>query len=122
MANVLEILKITENRYLGIPTIQKELKNTGLPAPIFSIIYGEFKVTFKNNIYQENSVEKTNGIEKDILKFCEIPRTRSELLAFTGMSRYHTMSKIVQPLLESGKLKLTIPDKPKSSKQKYQKA
>ena len=77
---------------------------------IFSIIHGEFKVTFKNNIYQENSVEK------EILKFCEIPRTRSELLAFTDMSRYHTMSKIVQLLLESGKLKLTIPDKPKSSK------
>ena len=29
------------------------------------------------------------------------------------------MSKIVQPLLDAGKLALTIPDKPKSSKQRY---
>ena len=29
------------------------------------------------------------------------------------------MSHIVQPLLESGALKLTLPEKPKSSKQRY---
>ena len=29
------------------------------------------------------------------------------------------MSKIVQPLLDAGKLGLTMPDKPKSSKQRY---
>lgn len=46
--------KITENRYSGIPTIRKEFKKTHLPAPIFSIKHGEFKVVFKNNIYQEN--------------------------------------------------------------------
>lgn len=38
---------------------------------------------------------------------------------FTGMSRYYTMSTVIQPLVDKGKLKLTILEKPKSSKQKY---
>jgi len=29
------------------------------------------------------------------------------------------MSKIVKPLIESGQLRLTMPDKPKSAKQMY---
>ncbi len=32
------------------------------------------------------------------------------------------MMQIVQPLIDSGKLKLTLPEKPKSSKQKFIKA
>ena len=35
LANMLEILHITENRYSGIPTICREFKQAGLPAPIF---------------------------------------------------------------------------------------
>lgn len=46
---------------------------------------------------------------QDILSFCDIPRTRAELIEFTGMSRYYTISAIVQPLIDEGKLKLTIP-------------
>lgn len=37
-----------------------------------------------------------------------------ELLKF-----YYFMSKIVQPLIDDGKIALTLPDKPKSSKQRY---
>lgn len=32
---------------------------------------------------------------------------------------YYSMSKIVQPLIDDGKIALTLPDKPKSSKQRY---
>ena len=32
LANMLEILHITENRYSGIPTIRKEFASAGLPA------------------------------------------------------------------------------------------
>ena len=35
LANMLEILHITENRYSGIPAICSEFKQAGLPAPIF---------------------------------------------------------------------------------------
>ncbi len=117
LANILELLKITENRYSGIPTIRTEFSNAGLPAPIFSAIHGEFKITMKNS-YHSSDI----SIADSILEFCNVPRTRAEIINFTGKSRTYVMGQIVQPLIESGKLKMTLPDKPKSSKQRYVKA
>lgn len=122
LANILELLKITENRYSGIPTMRTEFKNAGLPAPIFTVKHGEFKVEFKNNIFKSTTKSNSLNMTDSILEFCETPRTRAELTEFTGMSRYHTMSNIIQPLIDSKKIKLTIPEKPKSSKQKYYRA
>ena len=115
LANILEILKITENRYSGIPTIQKEMQEAGLPPAEFSVRHGEFYATLYNSVNQP----EYSGKPADILAFCSVPRSRAELQGFTGMSQFYTMSHIVQPLLESGALKLTLPEKPKSSKQRY---
>ncbi len=117
LANILELLKITENRYSGIPTIRREFLDAGLPLPIFSVLHGEFKVVMKNGYSKEPL-----SISDSIVEFCCIPRTRAELINFTGKSRTYTMMQIVQPLIDSGKLKLTLPEKPKSSKQKFIKA
>lgn len=122
LANMLELLDVTENRYSGIPTIRAEFRDAGLPAPIFSVRHGEFTVVLKNNIYQTEGTKKSGNIQEDILRFCEIPRTRAELVAFTGMSRYYTMSVLVQPMVDDGRIKLTMPEKPKSPKQKYHRA
>lgn len=117
LANILELLKVTENRYSGIPTMRMEFLNAGLPAPIFSVVHGEFKVVMRNGYNKE-----AQSISDSIVEFCCTPRTRAELIAFTGKSRTYTMTQMVQPLIDSGKLKLTLPEKPKSSKQKYVKA
>ncbi|MBO5167256.1 MAG: putative DNA binding domain-containing protein [Lachnospiraceae bacterium] len=117
LANILELLKITENRYSGIPTMRTECLNAGLPAPIFSVVHGEFKVVMRNGYNKESQ-----SISDSIVEFCLTPRTRAELIAFTGKSRTYTMTQMVQPLIDSGKLKLTLPEKPKSSKQKFVKA
>ncbi len=119
LANMLEILHVTENRYSGIPTIRYECEKAGLPAPIFSVRHGSFVVTFKNDFYKSNLMTEGGHSASAIVKFCEIPRTRDELQKFTGYSKYYTMSKIVQPLIESGVLQLTMPEKPKSPYQKY---
>ena len=122
LANMLELLKVAENRYSGIPTIRRECADAGLPEPEFISRHGEFKAVFRNNIYQEHSAAKGSPAPEDILEFCRTPRSRAELTAYTGKSRYYTMSAIIAPLIDAGKLKLTIPDKPKSSKQRYVKA
>ena len=114
LANMLELLNITENRYSGIPTMRREFLNAGLPAPNFSVIHGEFKVVMRNG-YLNNS----GSIEDSILNFCEIPRSRAELIEFTGKSRNYVLKQLIAPLVECGKLKLTMPNKPKSSNQKY---
>lgn len=117
LANMLELLNITENRYSGIPTMRREFLNAGLPAPNFSVIHGEFKVVMRNG-YLNNS----GSMEDSILDFCEIPRSRAELIEFTGKSRNYVVKQLIAPLVECGKLKLTMPDKPKSSNQKYVRA
>ena len=114
LANILELLKITENRYSGIPTMRMEFLNAGLPVPIFSVRHGEFKVVMKNGYHNES-----NSMIDSIIEFCTIPRSRAELISFTGKSRNYVMGQLIAPLVESGQLKLTIPDKPKSSKQRY---
>ena len=111
---MLELLKVTENRYSGIPTMRHEFATANLPLPLFYAKQGEFKVVMYNSNINKNSTS-----EEAILEYCRQPRTRLELTDFIGKSRNFVMSKFIQPLIESGKLKLTLPDKPKSSKQKY---
>lgn len=119
LANMLELLKITENRYSGIPTIYKELEKAGLPEPVFDVRHGEFTVTFYNDIYQAVEEIDKSDLNKAILQYCQKPRTREEIISFTHMSRYYTMKKYIFPLVQSGQLALTLPDKPKSRNQKY---
>ena len=114
LANMLELLNITENRYSGIPTMRKEFANAGLPTPIFSVVHGEFKVVMKNGLF-----EKKGSNEESLLDFCSTPRTRAEIVAFVGKSKNHVMAHIVGPLVKENKLRMTIPNKPKSSNQKF---
>lgn len=135
LANILELMRITENRYSGIPTIYHELKIAQLPPPVFAVRRGEFVVTFTSRVAQMYDVPQSVPIavhekqavyaaetlttEEKLLQFCSVPRSRQELIDFLGFSRYYTMSKLVQPLLDAQKLALTLPEKPKSSKQRY---
>ena len=121
LANILELLHVTENRYSGIPTIRHEFDQAGLPAPVFEVRHGDFIVTFKNNIWRAEGKHEKNMAES-ILDFCTTPRSRAELEQFTGFSRYYMMKELITPLVESGQLQLTIPDKPKSKNQKFVKA
>ena len=57
--------------------------------------------------------------EKLVL-FCETPRSRQEMMNHIEYaSRRHFGELYIKPLLESGRIKMTIPDKPKSKNQKY---
>ena len=117
LANMLELLNITENRYSGIPTMRNEFAKAGLPAPIFSAVHGEFKVIMKNGLYSDEE-----PADESVVEFCSTPRTRAEIVDFIGKSKNYVMSKIVNPLVKGGKLRMTIPDKPKSPKQRFVKA
>lgn len=59
------------------------------------------------------------SLEDKILNYCSSPRSREELVNFVGKTRNYVMSKIIVPLVEKKKLRMTIPDKPKSYNQKY---
>lgn len=121
VATSLEILKLAENRYSGIPTIRQELENYNLPVPIFENRRGSFVVTFTNDseFVWGNIIAKDCDPNTKLLRFCKLPRTRAEIASFLGLTQYYAIKTIVTPLLEEGKLLPTIPDKPKSRYQKY---
>ena len=71
LANMLELLNITENRYSGIPTMRMEFLNAGLPVPVFSVRHGEFKVIMKKlNLLADQNALYTQ-ITKNERELCE---------------------------------------------------
>ncbi|MFZ3591606.1 Fic family protein [Bacillus sp. DJP31] len=57
---------------------------------------------------------------KKLLEFCKVPRSRNEMQEFMHLHhREHFRTKVLNPLIKGGLLKLTIPDKPTSPKKKY---
>ncbi|MCL1872630.1 MAG: putative DNA binding domain-containing protein [Clostridiales bacterium] len=121
IAAALEVLIDTENRFSGIPTIRYEMEAAGLPEPVFKSSRGAFSATLYNKM-PDNITMDGIDIEERLLRFCLNPKTREELARELNLSSVsYMMSRYINPLLESGRLKMTIPDKPKSRKQKYYK-
>ena len=117
LAGALEIMIDTENRFSGIPTVRAELKKAGMPAPVFIDRRGVFKVIFYK---KSDAYDKDIDFEQELLKFCNTPRSREELAEKFGFETpTYFLKTYVSPLIEDGKIKMTIPDKPKSKFQKY---
>jgi len=69
---------------------------------------------------QEKTQEMTQDTLRTILDFCVVPRSKQEILVFCGHKSKKWFTKnYIAPLLKSGKLRMTIPDKPNSRNQKY---
>lgn len=114
LATMSEFLLNTENRYSGIPTIRREMREHNLPEPVFENRRNEFVVT----LYNRKKNDENHSF--DIVSFCKIPRTRKEIAEFLGLkTTSFVMREYIQPLLNIKKLHLTIPDKPRSKNQKY---
>ncbi len=78
---------------------------------------------FKEGGTLEHSAMKLNIdllLYAKLRDFLQVPKTRKEIQEFCGYkSRDYLRKIILNSLIELGKIKLTIPDKPQSSKQKY---
>ena len=124
LVTAMETLGETENRYSGIPTIRHTMKQFGLPDPAFTDHRGTFTVTLFNNRATENAVTPViNDDELDpkgLLVFCRQPRTRAEILEHLGIhSAQYALRRYLEPLVKAGHLIMTLPNKPRSSKQQY---
>lgn len=63
------------------------------------------------------------SVSNKILEFCTTARSKAEIMEYCGFkSTKNFTARYIKPLLESGQIKMTIPDKPKSQNQKYIKA
>lgn len=82
IASELEVLKVTENRYSGIPTIRRTMQEYNLPQPEFLEERGSFIV----KLYKYGETAVTTEIEEiensELILFCKTPRTRKEICDF----------------------------------------
>ena len=76
-----------------------------------------------NNVKHPHVSYKTlEGIQKDIVQFCSIPRSAREILDHIGYAYNSTnIANQIKPLLELGFIEMTEPDKPNSKNRKYRK-
>lgn len=120
LATMAESLNQAENRYSGIPTIRMEMKEYGLPEPEFKNGRNEFVVTLYNKEIEQKKMCLT--LEDKIVEFCKEPKSRKEIAEFLEIkTTTYAYSKYILPLLEEGRLGMTIPDIPASRNQKYYK-
>ena len=122
IAGGLEVMLGTENRFSGIPTVRSEMERAGLKPAVFESRHGVFKVTLYNDPVEK--VPETIYVLPDpmrrIVEFCREPRRRIEIAEYMGIETpAYVVRKYLRPLVEMGKLRLTVPDAPKSKRQKY---
>ena len=132
LAVALELLRETENRYSGIPTMRRELAKANMPKPEFGDERGSFvvrfwqKTPFHQMVFKEYIQNIGEGPRKlteqqlGLLKFCQTPRSRKEMAEFLGLgSVSYATNKYIIPLVEGGVLRMTLPDKKKSTLQQF---
>lgn len=129
LVTAMESLGQTENRYSGIPRIQHAMAELGLPAPVFVNTRSNFSVTLRNK--PDAATQKASGPASDVpaedpkglLAFCRQPRSRAEIIAYLGIpSAQYALRRYLDPLVEAGGIRLSLPDKPRSPRQTYRTA
>lgn len=126
LVTAMETLGQTENRYSGIPTIRRAMTQLGLPEPLFQERRGSFIVTLQNASEPDVQPVNLQNDEKDtldpkgLLIFCQQPRTREEIREYLELASFeYALRRYLEPLINAGHLRMTIPDKPRSRKQTY---
>lgn len=116
LATAMEVLRVSENRYSGIPTIRLEMARANQPEPVFEDMRGSFVV----RLYKRRQEASLTERERSILAFCQTPRTRAELARHLNIrSVSYAIRAHVQPLIDRGCLLLERPEAPGSPHQRY---
>ncbi|SIS62865.1 ATP-binding protein [Salimicrobium flavidum] len=98
------------------------IRNTYKYCRIYS---GEDPVFTEGDIFETIIPIKSPGGEagghiERVLEFCKVARSRKEIQSHLGVtSNRYVREKVIAPLVKSGDLQLTIPEKPTSPNQRY---
>ena len=87
----------------------------------FHVILYNMNYIMRGSTMHDNTHDNTHVDRMaELLEYCEIARTRDELQQYFGIAnREYFRKAILKPLLDSGQLKMTLPDKLQSKKQRY---
>ena len=120
IASELAVLKVTENRYSGIPTIRRMMQEYDLQQPEFLDERGSFIVKLYKKVIEQKVDEMEEVDNRELILFCKTPRTRKEICDYLGLNSVtYAIQTRVMPLVEKGIIKMSIPEKPKSPKQLF---
>lgn len=137
IAEAMKALKYVNMFNRGIERVTTMLKENGNPEPIFAVDkITVFEATVKpslsiNLVTNEEKVTKMvtktvfkqQEIVNEILAFCDTPKSLTQIMGRVGLKhRYNTKKRYIDPLIETGFLVMTMPDKPNSKLQQYQRA
>jgi ATP-dependent DNA helicase RecG len=96
------------------------MKQNNLPPAQFHDKRGSFVVEFYKNEIATTQETSLRDDQLELIAFCQTPRTRHEISKFLGLTSItYAIQTHVMPLVQAGKIHLSIPEKPTSSKQLY---
>ena len=123
IANVFYRAGLIERWGSGTLNILDWCKENGNPGPTWREQAGSVYVTFRPPFLAKDQVGTQLGLSRDqveILRNCLTDTAFGRLMVIVGRSnRTKFRDQVLKPLLEVGLIEMTIPDKPRSSKQKY---
>lgn len=111
----------------GTNRVIEECKRWGVEPPSFEVVTGSLWVTFPAAIgpgvrlgHQVGTKSAPSRHQVQVLTASEDPQPIAALQELCGRSdRTKFRDQVIRPLLEAGYLEMTIPDKPRSSHQRY---
>lgn len=114
LAKLFRAIKLAENAGYGFDKMIEGWKTyTSIP------ILFQTELDTSTTVFDLH-VKTDQANDQAIVEFCQTPKSASEIMHFLGMShKTYFRNTILNPMLEQGLLELTIPDRPKSPKQKY---
>lgn len=134
IANTLYLSKDIEKWGSGFKRIYEECQKENVKVE-FKIKKNGFSVIFYRKTDEElydltqneekKTYEKTydktyDKTEEKILQFCTEEKTAKEIAEYCGYKSVDRFKRnYLKPLVDNGKIKMTLPDKPKSKNQKY---
>ena len=129
ITSILYYPKDTENFGTGLKQISNACNEAEcrfefkiLKSGFVVVFYRDESITAQDAIQDtvQDAIQDGSTVRQTILRLCEQPRSREEVMAACGLkNRAHFTSSYLRPMLQTGQIKMTIPDKPSSKNQKY---
>lgn len=114
LARLFRAIKLAENAGYGFDKMIEGWKTYSQKPIEFTTDSDTSLTTYYLGEAQDKATEQA------ILNFCIEPKSSSEIMEYIGLKhREHFRKSILKPMIDNGLIELTIPDKPKSPKQKY---
>lgn len=119
ITRVLYYSRDMESFATGLKRIQNLCDAAGCQVEYRNEAYG-FTVVFLRKRSVTPQVTSQDDKMKRLLTFCAKPKTLQEMMKFLQFTDHkHFRRKYLNPLLASGQISMTMPDKQRSSQQKY---